>query len=232
MKGLYWCAHQECSSADRRRPFQLCLDREYMKTPQRSFVVEFKSARRQPKAPKNSIWGDTDLKALAREVEEKASHLFGSTAPATSCSAGTGPAGPIISDPVSEDAGDVDIVRAVMPSAEGAAIELPGQQEADRPAAEAVARVQKRQPRSQPGTSSSETPRKRVKVSPTQTIQRRSKVGHEDPGAQTRTVEDPISLDELAALDADNKRLKRLLAEQVHAQNLLLKNMLARFGVE
>ncbi|WP_248446746.1 hypothetical protein [Sinorhizobium meliloti] len=204
-----------------------------MKTPQRSFVVEFKSARRQPKAPKNSIWGDTDLKALAREVEEKASHLFSSTeAPATSCSPGIGPAGPIISDPVSEDAGDVDIVRAVMPSADGAEIEMPGQQEADRPAAEAVAQVQKRQSESQPGTSSSETPRKRVKISPTRTIQRSSKVGHEDPGAQTRTVKDPISLDELAALDADNKRLKRLLAEQVHAQNLLLKNMLARFGVE
>ncbi len=119
-----------------------------------------------------------------------------------------------------------------MPSADGAEIEMPGQQEADRPAAEAVAQVQKRQSESQPGTSSSETPRKRVKISPTRTIQRSSKVGHEDPGAQTRTVKDPISLDELAALDADNKRLKRLLAEQVHAQNLLLKNMLARFGVE
>jgi hypothetical protein len=37
-----------------------------------------------------------------------------------------------------------------------------------------------------------------------------------------------ISLDELAALDADNERLRRL-AEQPHAQNLLLKKMLARF---
>ncbi|PND24086.1 hypothetical protein CN933_29600 [Sinorhizobium sp. M4_45] len=36
-----------------------------------------------------------------------------------------------------------------------------------------------------------------------------------------------ISLDELAALDADG-RLRRLLAEQLHAQNLLLKKMLAR----
>jgi hypothetical protein len=37
-----------------------------------------------------------------------------------------------------------------------------------------------------------------------------------------------ISLDKLAALDADNERLRRLLAEQLHAQNLLLKKMLAR----
>ncbi|AWI60235.1 hypothetical protein [Sinorhizobium fredii] len=34
---------------------------------------------------------------------------------------------------------------------------------------------------------------------------------YEDRKAQTGTVDNPISLDELAALDADNKRLKRLL---------------------
>lgn len=35
---------------------------------QRSFVVEYKSNRRQLKAGNKSIWGDTDLKALARAV--------------------------------------------------------------------------------------------------------------------------------------------------------------------
>lgn len=49
-----------------------------MKTPQRKFVVEFKSGRRQTKARTNSIWGDADLKALVREVEDKAPHLLNS----------------------------------------------------------------------------------------------------------------------------------------------------------
>lgn len=40
------------------------------------------------------------------------------------------------------------------------------------------------------------------------------------------------SLDELATLEADNKRLKRLLAEQLRAQNLWLKKMLKRFDAQ
>ncbi len=47
-----------------------------MKTPQRNFVVEFKSVRRQPKVGNSSIWGDTDLKSLVREVEGDTPHLF------------------------------------------------------------------------------------------------------------------------------------------------------------
>ncbi len=41
-----------------------------MKKPQRSFVVEYKSARRRSdsKAP-SSIWGNLDLKSVARDVE-------------------------------------------------------------------------------------------------------------------------------------------------------------------
>jgi hypothetical protein len=39
----------------------------------------------------------------------------------------------------------------------------------------------------------------------------------------------PISLGEVAALDTENKRLKRLLAKQLRAQNLQLKKMLERF---
>ncbi|ERP92522.1 hypothetical protein Q669_31975 [Labrenzia sp. C1B10] len=35
----------------------------------RNFVVELKSSRRQAKPQNRSIWGDTDLKALASEVE-------------------------------------------------------------------------------------------------------------------------------------------------------------------
>jgi len=35
----------------------------------RNFVVELKSSRRQTKPQNRSIWGDTDLKALASEVE-------------------------------------------------------------------------------------------------------------------------------------------------------------------
>ncbi|WEX79564.1 hypothetical protein PYH37_005922 (plasmid) [Sinorhizobium numidicum] len=200
-----------------------------MKTPQRRFVVEFKSGRRQPKAQTKSIWGDTDLKALAREVEDAASHLFNSNeAPGTPYSGETRPADPINAESVNEHADDVDVALASIPFANGAEIETSKHHETDRPA-EAVVQVQERQPASQPRTTSINTPRK---LAPAQTIALNSKVGHDDRKAQTGTVDNPISLDELAALDADNKRLKRLLAEQLRAQNLWLKKMLERFDAE
>lgn len=43
---------------------------------QRSFVVERKSSRRRQKAQASSIWGDTDFKALARDAEVHAPHVF------------------------------------------------------------------------------------------------------------------------------------------------------------
>lgn len=47
-----------------------------MKTQQRKFVVEVKSSRRRGGALKPSIWGNADLKALAREAAAEAEQLF------------------------------------------------------------------------------------------------------------------------------------------------------------
>ncbi len=47
-----------------------------MKTQQRKFVVEIKQKRRIIGREK-SIWGNTDLKALARAVEDEAEKVFG-----------------------------------------------------------------------------------------------------------------------------------------------------------
>ncbi|MEY9102508.1 hypothetical protein ABIA24_005481 [Sinorhizobium fredii] len=195
-----------------------------MKTPQRRFVVEFKSGRRQSKAQTNSIWGATDLNALAREVEDTAPHLFNSNkAPGTPDSGEARPADPINAASVNERA-DLALAK---PIANGADVEISKHHAADHPA-EAVVQGQERQPASQPRTTATATPRKRAKRASVQTIAHNSQVGHKDRKAQTGTVNDPISLDELAALDADNKRLKRLLAEQLRAQNLWLKKKLER----
>ncbi|MEY9199407.1 hypothetical protein ABIA16_004586 [Sinorhizobium fredii] len=203
-----------------------------MKTPQRRFVVEFKSGRRQPKAQANSIWGDTDLRALAREVEETASHLFSSNeAAGTPDSGETRPADPIKAEPVNGRAVAVDVALPAAPVAEGAEVEIAQHHEADDPA-DAVVEIEERQPASQPRATSTGTPRKRGKRLPAQTVAQNPKVGHEDRKAQTGTVDNPVSRDELAALDADNKRLKRLLAEQLHAQNFRLKKMLERFNAD
>jgi hypothetical protein len=43
-----------------------------LKKVQRSFAVEYKSGRRKSDASSNSIWGNVDLKSVARDIEEEA----------------------------------------------------------------------------------------------------------------------------------------------------------------
>jgi hypothetical protein len=45
------------------------------------------------------------------------------------------------------------------------------------------------------------------------------------------TASDTVSLEEVTALDSENKRLKSMLAEQLYAQNIQLRRMLERFDV-
>ncbi|MDX0698577.1 hypothetical protein GOD53_32370 [Sinorhizobium medicae] len=197
-----------------------------MKTPQWRFVVERKSRRRQPKAQTNSIWGDTDLKALAREVEDTASHLFNSDeGPGRPGSDETRLADPIDAESVNERA---DVARAAIPFIIGAEVEISKLHEANDPA-EVVVQVEESQPAPPRRLTPTGTPQKRAKRASDQTIVRKPEVEYEDRRARPGTADNPISDDELAALDADNTRLKRLLAERLRAQNLRLKKMLERF---
>jgi hypothetical protein len=47
-----------------------------VKKPQRNFAVEYKSGRRKLDAKPTSIWGNMDLKSVARDVEEEAMPLL------------------------------------------------------------------------------------------------------------------------------------------------------------
>lgn len=203
-----------------------------MKAPQRSFVVEFKSGRRQPKKRTNSIWGDTDLRALAREVEDKVPHLFKDEAPGTPEADGSAPADPMIAGPVNKPAGGGIADQAAPASADSKEIEAAKQP--DCPATETVAQGQDSQQATRPTTTTTttrRTPRQRVNRLPTHAIAHRATTELEDESGQPETAADPISFDELAVLDAENKRLKRLLAEQLQAQNLQLRKMLERLEV-
>ncbi|MEZ2127700.1 MULTISPECIES: hypothetical protein [unclassified Sinorhizobium] len=53
----------------------------------------------------------------------------------------------------------------------------------------------------------------------------------EDQGELSVAGDDPVSFEELAALDAESQRLKRLLAKQLHQENLQLKKMLERLDL-
>lgn len=194
-----------------------------MKTPQRKFVVEFKSPRRQPKSATNSIWGDTDLKAFAREVEDQPSDLKRSSETREVVSAGA------ITLPGSVDMGSandaiaVDAVHVAKPPAGSPHTEALSD-DSDYVEAGSVAEVHENLPVPLPRRLSIRAPRR---VERAQRSARKS--GHQN--ARSATAAEPVFLDEIAVLDAENKRLKQQLVEHFRDQNLRLKQMLGRFEI-
>ncbi|PSS59986.1 hypothetical protein C6558_35440 [Ensifer sp. NM-2] len=192
-----------------------------MKTPQRRFVVEFKSGRRLSKTQATSIWGGTDLKAIAREVEDQSSHLLGAAKTAVQVTEPMPHTSALISvgEPVVKDVAPEPLIDTVVVSADS-----PGSTPA------VLAEIAEPAPTPMEAPAASKTvkaPRKRVARAAPAPI----------PAATVEQLQMPTSsgatasacLDDLAALDAENKRLRQLLANQLRAQNAELKRMLERF---
>jgi hypothetical protein len=189
-----------------------------MKTPQRNFVVEYRSGRRQPKVQTNSIWGDTDLKALAREVEHKAPHLFISTEAPTSDD------GPDILS-TRRRSGSENKHGEVVDSTE---IEV-SQPVPDLPAAEAVSEAKLSRVVSQVRARGGFRNANRASTGLVADIA--TGLNEVASAPSTPASHPPVSVDELAILDTENRRLKGLLAEQLRVENSQLKKMLERFDV-
>ena len=187
-----------------------------MKTPQRKFVVEFKSPRRLATARTNSIWGDTDPKALAREVADqsfdlnhsgKTSHLVG--------------AGAItLPDPVDKTAVYVDAFEIGNLQADDLNTDELAVNAAHLPVGSAAAAAE---PLKTPEATSKRAPKSRIGG------RQASALDEAVPSVLPEVAAESV-LDEIAVLDAENKRLKQLLVEHLRDQNLTLKRMLERFG--
>ncbi|MBX4971017.1 hypothetical protein ABID08_005800 [Rhizobium binae] len=190
-----------------------------MKIPQRKFVVEFKSGRRRSTTQPDSIWGNTDLRAFVRQAETEAPHLFESK---------LGP----------EDLGQ---------PGEMLQDQQPGNQPDDsddanqnQPAASLTEPVQIVPSQNDHGQFASTSQSKKRSIRrpariTTRIDEKRSR--HQIDGAvdeggtasSAGSLEAPI--DELAALDAENRHLKALLIKHLHQENLQLRKMLERFGL-
>jgi hypothetical protein len=216
-----------CSVAERAGLLTICRELR-MKTPQRNFVVEFKS-RRQPKPRENSIWGDTDFKALAREIEGLPSDLSHSretpvkVSPVSISSPDQASSSP---DQASkhreiETAVPTDQVSPANAKPEAQAVpdlsaEIPAVMQSVTEA-QAVIRVRR--------------PRKAVpRVKPVRTVQLPKETRPERP-VQTESPVGSNSLVEIAALDAENMRLKHLLVEHLREQNRQLRKMIGRLDI-
>lgn len=193
----------------------------HMKAPPRKFVVEFKAGRRRSAMkPDTSIWGKTDLRALVREAESDAPHLFGPSN-ASKASEHVSEAQPAqapdieIEDSPKADSGQeaatspIELQHIHLPAdARGVAVDpaAPGQ-------GQGTAQVR----RGAPNRSN----KANVKVHVASPRDERVAVVSEVP------LE--MSLDELDSLETENQRLRALLAKQLHQENLWLRQMLKRF---
>ncbi|WP_105385196.1 hypothetical protein [Neorhizobium alkalisoli] len=191
-----------------------------MKTPQRNFVVEIKSKGRRSAVRQGSIWGSTDLKAFARQAARVAPQLFEDGHQAEPTVEDTVVAPAVENVPVAEP-----VLAPVAETSEViAAIAVATVEERSEPqelaAVEVVAKaaVATRKPRRSRmiGRQSPITPKGG------------DKVGTSVTSHLAAPSDAPI--DELQALEAENRRLKALLADRLRRQNLQLRMMLHRFG--
>jgi hypothetical protein len=192
-----------------------------MKTQQRKFIVERKGGRRRLTIQPASIWGDTDLKAIVRKAEADAPHLF-----AHDTVSGTPDQ---VSEPQQEptpethlndetDTGDQPILAVPIEADQ----RTPSQQ-GDHPTSNAAAQLKL----DTAGPRSPRMARRRRAAAGS----RHAEGANIAPTSGSTAVEVEAPADELVALEAENRRLKGLLAQHFREQNTRLRKMLARFSV-
>ena len=189
-----------------------------MKTQQRKFVVERKVGRRRLTVQPTSIWGDTDLKAIVRKAEADAPHLFEPTMVSDTAGHDREPQTDTASKTHLNDktgSGEQKLIVALPVKAE----QSPPYQQGDDLTLNAAAPLKL-------DTHPQRPPR----------MAKRRRVGQAEgasiaPTARSTAAEVEAAADELVALEAENRRLKGLLAQHFREQNTQLRKMLARFNV-
>jgi hypothetical protein len=200
-----------------------------MKTPQRNFVVEFKSGRRQQRAETKSIWGDTDLKAFVRKAEDDAPHLFGSNETlGSSVDDGYLSPEPLNSGSPRAAGDDSDAAHSTLLAVDKEEAKASKQHEDNLAAVDTIAQAPVSQRVQQPRKPLKATARKRARRTVTQAINGEDRL-NVDLSAQSVTAADAVSLQEVAALELESKRLRKMLAEVLRAENVQIRRMLERF---
>lgn len=184
-----------------------------MKAPRREFVVEYKSTRRQTKAQPKSIWGNLDLGAVARQVD--ADDVLPTEQPVRH-----EPVKPQQVEPASSSNVVVDTAK-VLESVN----DLQVSADADPEIVDAVLPPDIDVPIDATPPDEDETalpPRSRKRKSATQELS-------PSPSDAPHAVLPPVELDDdIVALDAENRRLRRLVSDKLRSENGRLQSILDR----
>ncbi|TMV01943.1 hypothetical protein [Brucella haematophila] len=184
-----------------------------MKNPIRNVVVEYKNRRARKSG--NALWGNLDLKSIAREVEED-------TKAPTSADQGTAPISQTDNEPAAPIHASTPQVEAkTAPKILIANIPEPVATKASMASPEPEA----------PATAEatvSPTPAKK-KVNPSSRLKPIA-----DKPVKAKPAPKIVAdiLDELAALEAENTALKRQLAQKLNTENQKMRKMLVRIETQ
>nr|WP_204327425.1 transcriptional regulator [Rhizobium leguminosarum] len=216
-----------------------------VKKVQRSFAVEYKSGRRKLNSKPNSIWGDTDLKSVAQDLQDEAMPFL-SAAPRASSSEMLLPGeqtGPMLTLPIGQETKAAALQETIM------ADENDTMTNADTPVAAAPDVPKKvRKPRAKkavPATASAAVSAepavasgaaagkqkrgRRPKADEGTVSAKRAPVKRAPKAMQIAAAPPVAAVDEIAdllQLEEENQRLRKLLAEKLRAENADLRKRL------
>ncbi|OWV98838.1 hypothetical protein [Rhizobium sp. R693] len=194
-----------------------------MKTPQRPFVVEYKANRRQTLTRPSSIWGSLDLQAVARQVE--ADGILPDT--------GHSVARPTVDEPKPAE--------TPVPSPD--LLTTPEHNPQEPPAGilpDGIGVAKQELSSEAAATEKSVVPTRNRR---TASVSRRTALASVRTEPASIPAMTPVNdrqarlqpdnhLDDLSALDAENRHLKRLLIAKLRDENRALQTMLLRFDLE
>jgi hypothetical protein len=190
-----------------------------MRTPRSNFVVEYKTNRRQTKGRPTSIWGNLDLRAVARAVEADGSM------PAVDLPQVSSVMKNVAAIKLGEAASDVQVdadgsSTAIAPPLETLIEPVTVESNGFNAASSA-----KKRPASTPARASKSRAKSQARTQHARILERPAMLDRRrDPFGPYGSEE------ELAALEAENHHLKRLMFVRLREENDRLKVMLRRFG--
>lgn len=192
-----------------------------MRTPRPNFVVEYKTNRRQTKARPTSIWGNLDLQAVARAVEADGAM------PAVDLPQVSSVPTNVAAIELREAASDAQI-DADGPLGSSTAMSSPHEatiEPVDVAGNAFNAASVRKQPTSTPARTTKSRAKPQARTQHARIPERKAMLDHRRDSLVPHGSEE-----ELAALEAENRHLKRLMVVRLREENDRLKVMLRRFG--
>ncbi|MBY5412703.1 transcriptional regulator [Rhizobium leguminosarum] len=217
-----------------------------MKKVQRSFAVEYKSGRRKLNSKPNSIWADTDLKSIARDLQDEAMPFMSLAPQARSTEmlvSEEEQAGSLLTLPIEPETNASALQETIMADEKDTTnnVDTPAAAAPDVPKKVRKTRAKKPVPETasaavsvQPAAASSATAGKptrgrKAKSDEGTTSAKRAPVKRAPKAVSIAVAPSVAAVDEIAdllQLEEENQRLRKLLAEKLRAENADLRKRL------